>query len=742
MLDPQAQLLVAQVINNLAKNPRNRSRLYKAELRCKQLLGWQNCKEKQFKETSPASPGSPTFARSPLRSRTESLEEATKKMTFRDSVKQDYVDWLDTLEEEDKKEESKPRRPKKKKRTKKCSPRVSSKWIVKNPMKSPLWPVKEKILSKTLHTGNLESSLFSKANGTVADVPTGSHLHDMNEVIGETVHSSHSPFSTREYRAANLGLNHRMKQPARSLYEAHPIDAAESRWSPRVEDTRVSDSNETIVRMIDEKGKRFVFNKHTYDIDGECFDGSTLTMWKHVPGARLYDGLPQFLLPNGQKVFFYQTGQSRCTFDAPDGGGIRLMQIHGIKDQSKLDDVGLAGSLPVTPNFKFAALWVKRILGARPQPSCPKPIVPSAIKKSNDADALKKVMEMDNELREAGLIVDNLSCSCETSQTLWDKAGFMIDEPIPLMIQSVVAGKKEEIRRRRREREDRIIDTSNRTPYSSNSPRSPPSPTSDDEDSERKPWSFNRSATMARSGAQFGEQKTLWNDDKDTPLAMEFDWRLNEQKRAFRKFCSRFQPVLENVKGLLRENYKIICDVFRFYSSVEPVVGKFTMSRNEFTDFVQDSGIRDETLDSMVNEGQCDTVYIAVAQPFEKPTAEQKVFMEEASKLFSRRRGHSLMRYEFLDAILRLAQAKYLQTKKAPNMSDALRMLLDKNLLRLYNSEVAINRRAFREKRLQTDSVDEAFRENLLFLKRLFQTFAGTARDSEAMGASVEKDDT
>ena len=257
----------------------------------------------------------------------------------------------------------------------------------------------------------------------------------------------------------------------------------------------------------------------------------------------------------------------------------------------------------------------------------------------------------------------------------------------------------------------------------------------EDDQAENKPWSFSRSATIARRNTDQYEQKTLWSDDEDTPLALDHDWRLCETKRAFRKFISRFGPIVENVKQILRDNYRLICDIFRFYSSIEPVTTKWTMSRNEYTDFTLDSSIRDNSPDSGVGEGQLDMLYQQVAIPLEKPTEEQQVFLQEANKIFSRRRGHALMRYEFCEVILRIAQHKFLNNKTASNMEVALKMLLEKNLMRLYNSEVAINRRAFRDLRLQSsEEVDEAFRSNLLFLKRLFQTFAGKSRNAEEYG--------
>ena len=430
--DPDSQLLLTQIMNNLALNPRNRSRLYKAELRCKAMLGWAHCKERR--EESSSAMESPQ--RSPARSRAESLEETMRKLKFQDSVKQDYVEWLDHLDAEDIKKPKKPMK-KKKSRAKRATPR--SKFVVSNPQCSPLWPVKEQILCTTAKGANADASLFSK-NGQVENVPTGSHLHDVvknKKDIAEGRHSPRAPFSTKEYRAANLDLLHRLKQPARTLYEVKSVD---NRWSPRVDEVVMNEKSETIVRMVDEKGKRFVFNKTTFDIENESSTGS-LTIWKHIPGARLYDGLPSFKIGN-EEFYMYHTGQSRSTFDSIDGGGDRLMQVHGIRNESEVYEQGLPDtddSLPLTPQFSFAQNWIKKILGPRPQGMCPRPHCPIVL-----SNTKREIVSTGNqELKDAGLIVDHLTTESNDSSPVFDAAGFMLDEPLPLIIRSVAEGKKE-----------------------------------------------------------------------------------------------------------------------------------------------------------------------------------------------------------------------------------------------------------------------------------------------------------
>ena len=734
---PELQILLGQVMNNLTKNPKNRTRIYKAELRCKQMIGWKNAEaaENELELSArledhgagaSAHPVRTGDLASPRRARTESIEEKLNKVTFKGpdaSVKQDYMRWLDAIEGAPEPKPARPSKPSSKpSKMQKRSPR--SKFIVKSPAQSPLWEFKHHILD---------------TKGDDGSIPPLSKLNELKETVASAPHASHTAFSELEYRAANLKLGIRLQQPARGLWEAVPVDAAESRWSPRVEKVTQSpalDDAETVVKMVDGKGKVFVFNKDinsfSEDLLMDAASDGHLCMFGHVEGAQLYKqmGMPLFEFPGGKKVYLYHTGQLLSTFSDPNGGGKNLITVHGQKDPEKLGDCGLPADgdgLPTTPNFAFVDSWLKRIMGARPQaiaPVPPPPVdLPDAATK-REGSAGKK---LDPEITTAGIVTKHLSkADPHLTMSKWTDGGYMQDEPIPFIVQSTSLARREEARRRRQQRQDAQNAGS---AYGSN--------VHEDSSAPAAPWSFKKSMAKSRTTNKIvGERKPFWNDDNETPLALEADWRICEQKRAFRKLLSRWQSSVEAVKGILRENYRMLCDVFKFYSCIEPVQEDYLLSRNEFTDFVNDSGIRAETMQSMVNEGQLDTYYIQVSTPFEKPTKQQKLFMEECT-IMNRKRGHALMRYEFMELIVRLAEAKYLKTQegtKASCMEEALHMLLDNNVKRLYNSEIAINRAKFREIRMHNEDVDEVMRENLRFLKRMFASFAGVSADTELCG--------
>lgn len=99
-------------------------------------------------------------------------------------------------------------------------------------------------------------------------------------------------------------------------------------------------------------------------------------------------------------------------------------------------------------------------------------------------------------------------------------------------------------------------------------------------------------------------------------------------------------------------------------------------------------------------------------------------------------KNHSLMRYQFLEVIIRLAHAKYFVSGIAPSFLVAVQFLLDHNILKYLRHEIGVQPDKFREDRLYCTQMDNVLHCHLLFLKSLYKMYAGCGADSYKWGGA------
>lgn len=109
------------------------------------------------------------------------------------------------------------------------------------------------------------------------------------------------------------------------------------------------------------------------------------------------------------------------------------------------------------------------------------------------------------------------------------------------------------------------------------------------------------------------------------------------------------------------------------------------MPWNQFTEFCQVCLLQDN---STMKLKDIDTLFIATNVPSERA----RVVQTQA-----RKSGNVLVRFEFLESIVRLAKKKFFNTGAAPNYADAVEMLLKNHILPLGPHEDVID---FRETHL------------------------------------------
>jgi len=192
-----------------------------------------------------------------------------------------------------------------------------------------------------------------------------------------------------------------------------------------------------------------------------------------------------------------------------------------------------------------------------------------------------------------------------------------------------------------------------------------------------EPWDINLSVFAPRR--KTSDARAYFDSQQSEGRMCKVDWRRNTEKQKFVGFVGREGnpggdkdplQVMEELRQVIVSNYGSIVSLFNYYASIG-TGGDFSMQLNEFSQFLEDCGIPDGESD-YCKRSDCDTAFIT-ANYMEDP--------DEASKKVND--INSLMRFEFLEVIVRIACQKYMRANTTACTDDlvvATKMLLSDNI--------------------------------------------------------------
>lgn len=85
--------------------------------------------------------------------------------------------------------------------------------------------------------------------------------------------------------------------------------------------------------------------------------------------------------------------------------------------------------------------------------------------------------------------------------------------------------------------------------------------------------------------------------------------------------------------------------------------------------------------------------------------------------------GVALIRFQLLEILVRLAFKRYEDTKIVESKSEAVRMMIDKNLVPFYGKNDA---QRFRNERYWNEEVDNLFKSHAVLFETLYKNYGGT----------------
>eukprot|EP00753_Platysulcus_tardus_P011364 PLAT3286.26.p1 GENE.PLAT3286.26~~PLAT3286.26.p1 ORF type:complete len:1551 (+),score=830.05 PLAT3286.26:89-4654(+) len=219
-----------------------------------------------------------------------------------------------------------------------------------------------------------------------------------------------------------------------------------------------------------------------------------------------------------------------------------------------------------------------------------------------------------------------------------------------------------------------------------------------------------RKKSVVKKKAAWSKARSVFRTFKlDSPellkAAFDADWSHAKIDRVVKR-----EDELEQVRLALFENYALLKDIFKFYAAQEArtEVDAFSIGWNSFTGLMSHCGV--------VDDRTC------AAKDLDM------VFWATNVSRDGRRNTRSLSRYRFLEALVRLAERKFVESGQTAHAAEALLMLLELHILPNASHKDCD---AFRFHSLYTEGADRVLRRRLPALRTMFlKTYEQYARPS------------
>ena len=179
----------------------------------------------------------------------------------------------------------------------------------------------------------------------------------------------------------------------------------------------------------------------------------------------------------------------------------------------------------------------------------------------------------------------------------------------------------------------------------------------------------------------------------------EFDW-------SWMKFPKMTDEEQNELKEELRKGYKVFKIAYKYLSGIATGSGGvFSIPLNAYTDFVKQI---DLVNGKDIRFAESDTQFLT---------------MNKRSKNSYLNPGVALIRFQFLEILVRLALKRYEETGITNNKAEAVKLMYEKNLIPFYSKD---DPQKFRDNRYWNGEVDNIFKSHLQLFEYLFKTYGGT----------------
>eukprot|EP00803_Ostreobium_quekettii_P010682 evm.model.scf_352.3 EVM.evm.TU.scf_352.3 scf_352:73256-77230(+) len=242
---------------------------------------------------------------------------------------------------------------------------------------------------------------------------------------------------------------------------------------------------------------------------------------------------------------------------------------------------------------------------------------------------------------------------------------------------------------------------------------------------EMPEWRIEDSVFAPRK--QTCDSRDFYDHDATYSKMFERDWAYCTEKEKFKKFAlgkdkgKGSEAALEQIKMAFKDNYAYMTNVFDYYSCMGSG-NIFSMHLNEWGTLMVDCDIP-ESASTTCKLSHLDTVFIATNFEEDKGTNVADANLDDA-----------LMRFEFVEAIMRVAKLKFMRdaallgsshppTFSTDSLEVAIRHLFEVQIEPRAVPEAKISRNHFRRHRLYNADVDELYKSYQRSLKVLYNFY-------------------
>eukprot|EP00854_Cymbomonas_tetramitiformis_P003777 gene3777-4724_t len=263
------------------------------------------------------------------------------------------------------------------------------------------------------------------------------------------------------------------------------------------------------------------------------------------------------------------------------------------------------------------------------------------------------------------------------------------------------------------------------------------------EDADKEAWDVHKSIFAPRK--KECDSRNIIDTPSCIDKMFEKDWaRCIAKERFFTLIMKRASfddadHYQNRVKNMIKNYYRAITGGHRYFSSLG--TGDVSnMQFNEWSTFLVHCGIPDPK-SKFCKLKDLDVVFVTT--DFEGDRTSR-----EAAEWYRREKGgegakssggvktadsKALLRFEFVEALVRTAICKYAKDLSRP-IYEAIQMLFERNIMPTLPWEALEDRNEFRSKRLYTEEVEQVYLSQLPFLKSLFKYYCFVGSSSRRGG--------
>ena len=228
------------------------------------------------------------------------------------------------------------------------------------------------------------------------------------------------------------------------------------------------------------------------------------------------------------------------------------------------------------------------------------------------------------------------------------------------------------------------------------------------------------------------DSRSYFNGQRVTQRAIDIDFaRCNGEK--FRALVARESGVedgeeqaeIDQIRNVLQTHRHAIYAIYAYYCVNGTSNDRFVLGLNEFGAFCRECSLADES-SRYCHQTHIDAIFVAsdAEERGGRLTKEQKLQNE-------RNLDRALMRFEWLQALVRVATVKYAKEGHTASISLGLERLISEDMLPNVPEEAMHDADVFRRERLYTHEVAATFHKHEPSLKALYTVFSATKFDSK-----------